>query len=407
MTGAGGGLSSTGRPDGVGEKDPLKDFHQAMELQATSDQASAFRTIATNTDVIGDQLTKFEKESDASQLPGLASGIEESFEKVRVETQNFVEAMSARQKAGLKEITGRLEKAEAELGEQGKTLKASGRPGSTSPRSEVEAVRKALDNLRNQQDRLALEMGIALSDSEVAFTIPAFKTSAEIGGQRVAISSSTVISRVNGENEQNIYKIVSTVDLSDLEPNLTAALAEEFNGGERCGERYSLEDARLVPSDPASAVVASKIYAERWICSRSSGEGEIAQGSGTADVKVTPMVAANGDIKLRTEIGAIEARGFLADSFRRGTLGTKLQEKIASLLGQAIQAADFKATLPATAAEAAKVQAARFELTEAGDLGLILDGEMRMSDEQAKALANQLRERVSSRAVGGEPTLQK
>jgi hypothetical protein len=39
----GGGLSGISRPDGVSEKDSLKDFHDAMAVQATSQQVAAFQ----------------------------------------------------------------------------------------------------------------------------------------------------------------------------------------------------------------------------------------------------------------------------------------------------------------------------------------------------------------------------
>jgi hypothetical protein len=233
----------------------------------------------------------------------------------------------------------------------------------------------------------------------VAFTIPVFKTSAEIGGQRVAISSSTLITHASTDNGENTYKVTSTADLSDLEPNLTAVLAAELNGGERCGERYSIDDATLAPSTGTSVVVSAKIYAERWMCSRALGESELAQGSGSADVKATPVVEPNGQIEIQTEMGAVQAKGFLADSLHGGTLGTKLQQSVAALLASAIRATDFKATLPAAGAAAAKMQAAKFQSTEIGDLTAILEGEMRMSQDQAQVFGNQLKERVASQAI--------
>jgi hypothetical protein len=391
---SGAGLSSSGRPDGVAEKDDLKTFHEAMEVQATSDQAAAFRAIVNNTQSASDQLTGIEKRSDASRPAGL-SALKESLEKVRIETQNFVNALSAKQKAGLKETTTRLEKAGSELAEQAKTIDAGASP-------QAEGLKKAMENFQNQQDRLALEMGIVLSDADVAFTIPSFKTSAEIGGQRVAISSSTLITHVNTDNGVNTYKIILTADLSDLAPNLTAALGSQLNGGERCGERYSIDGATLTPSTGTSVVVSTRVYAERWMCSRSLGESELAQASGSADVKAAPVVGENGEIQIQTEIVATQAKGFLADSLHGGTLATKLQQSIASLLASALQATDFQATLPADGAAAAKLQAAKFQAAEGGDLTAILQGEMRMSQDQAQALGTQLKERLASQAVGPE-----
>ena len=388
---SGAGLSSSGRPDGVDEKDDLKSFHAAMEAQATTDQASAFRAIVKNTDAASRQLGSLEKESDPTRVPQMATELKDSLEKVTTQTKNFVDALSARQKSALRETTARLEKAGAELAEQAKTLAVSGVATPSAEAGPAAGMKKALENFRNQQDRLAVEMGIVLLDMDVAFSIPSFKTTAEVGGQRVAISSSTVIMRAGAEGGANKYKIVLTADLSDLEPNLTAALAAALNGGERCGERYSVEDATLGRSSGASAVLATKIYAERWTCSRSLGESEIAEGRGSADVKATPVIGPNGEVEIHTEMGALEAEGFLADSLRGGALGTKLQQAIARLMETAIRATDFKATLPPAGANLAKVQTARFQSTEGGDLNIILGGEMLISEEQAKALGDQLK----------------
>jgi len=405
MTGA--GLSSSGRPDGVDEKDDLKTFHAAMEAQATSDQASAFRVIVKNTEAVGERLGSFAKESDASRAGGMATELRESLEKVRAQTKNFVDALSVRQKAALRETTARLEKAGAELAEQGKTLDGGGVATAREEGGRASGVKKSLENFRNQQDQLALEMGIVLSDADVAFTIPAFKTSTAVGGQRIAILSSTVITRSGTEDGENKYKIVLTADLSDLEPNLTAALGTALNGGDRCGERYSVEDATLGRSTGTSVVVTTKMYAERWACSRSLGERELAEGRGSADVKATPVLGTNGQVEIRTEMGATEAKGFLEDSLHGGVLGPKLQQMVAWLLETAIRATDFKATLPAAGANVAKMQTARFQGTEGGDLNVILEGEMKMSEEQVKALGDQLRERVRLQAVGAAQGLQK
>ena len=46
-----GGLGSIGRPTGVDEKDSLKDFHEAMAVQATGQQISEFILCAFDTGV--------------------------------------------------------------------------------------------------------------------------------------------------------------------------------------------------------------------------------------------------------------------------------------------------------------------------------------------------------------------
>ncbi|MFZ0481497.1 MAG: hypothetical protein WAL71_20320 [Terriglobales bacterium] len=438
MTGA--GLSSSGRPDGVDEKDELKDFHHAMEVQATSDQAAAFRKIVKNTEAasvklmglakqlgLTNDLASLEKELGVEDLADRAkesagekhienvnagtksvetesvgkeqdamrraAELKASLEKVRTETKNFMEALSARQKAWLKEITGKVAKAETELAGQEKALDAS-----VGESGRVESLAKALGNFRSEQDRLAQEMGIALSDAgEPAFRIPVLKTSAEVGGQKIMVSAATTISRVSAGNGENVYKIEVVEDLGDLQSNLTDALRTHINATPRCGERVELREATMDVAAPAS-VVEAQVYVERWACTTMS-TNLLAQGSGRIEVKVTPVVGANGEIGMKTELGRVEGDKFVTGLVTSDTLGDMLREKIAATLTTVMESAGFKATLPPAGVAAAKAQTARFGSTAGGNLGLIVDGEMKMGDEQAVALGSQLKERMAARAA--------
>ncbi len=64
--GGGGGTGGGGRPDGVSEKDELKDFHRAMALQATPDQRAAFAKVAQYVQAAVDQLQTFRRISKES-----------------------------------------------------------------------------------------------------------------------------------------------------------------------------------------------------------------------------------------------------------------------------------------------------------------------------------------------------
>src|SRR5208283_4947338 len=70
--GTGGISGPTGRPDGPDDKDSLKDFHHAMEVQATSDQAAAFRAILKSTEAANTQLASLGQEKDAAAWAGRA-----------------------------------------------------------------------------------------------------------------------------------------------------------------------------------------------------------------------------------------------------------------------------------------------------------------------------------------------
>jgi hypothetical protein len=159
-----------------------------------------------------------------------------------------------------------------------------------------------------------------------------------------------------------------------------------------------LRNATLALAAPASIVVA-QLYVERWICSRGPETArELAQGSGSAEVRMTPAVGANGELTMKTELGRIEGDKFVAELLRSGALGESLRQKIAASMVKVIESANFKTMLP-PAAGPAKIESARFEGTAGDNLGLALDGEMRMSDEQAAVLGNQLKERVAAQAA--------
>jgi hypothetical protein len=425
----GGGLSSVGRPDGVDEKDELKDFHHAMDVQATSDQAAAFRKIAKNTEAASAKLVEFAKQIGLKDVTGLekesagqtpianvnaaksgtgldgsdgkdgsrgrvdAAEVKVAVERVRTETKNFMDALSARQKSGLKEITGKVAKAEAELAGQEKTLEAS-----TGEAGRVESLAKALMNFRSEQDQLAQEMGIVLSDAgEPAFRIPQLKTSAEVGGQKVAVTATTTITRVSGENGENVYKIEVMEDLGDLQSNFNDVLRAQVNAMPRCGERVEVRETTMDVAAPVS-VVDAQIYVERWVCTRMSTD-LVAQGNARVEVKVTPVVDANGAIGMKTELGRVAGDKFVTGLVTSDTLGDTLREKIAAAMVTAMKSADFGSTLPPAGAAAAKAQSARFASVTGGNLGVIVDGEMKIVDEQAATLAKQLKERVAAKVA--------
>ena len=61
-----------------------------------------------------------------------------------------------------------------------------------------------------------------------------------------------------------------TVELGDLEANLTALLGSQLNRSERCGERLSVERASLLPAPPSGLLKAS-FHHERWACAKVLG----------------------------------------------------------------------------------------------------------------------------------------
>src|SRR5271156_4174138 len=72
-----GGLGTGARPTGVDEKDSLKDFHDAMAVQATSEQIAEFQIVVKNTDAAKAELQAFfsnrGKENRGTESPAAGS----------------------------------------------------------------------------------------------------------------------------------------------------------------------------------------------------------------------------------------------------------------------------------------------------------------------------------------------
>jgi hypothetical protein len=237
---------------------------------------------------------------------------------------------------------------------------------------------------------------------ELSFRIPPVKIPVNIENQPIAITASGFISRVAAERGQNVFKLELIADLSDLQQNITQVLRSQLDKSDRCGERIAIQNATLTPSAPASLVVA-RLHFERWTCVKVFGKerpNKLVGGNGTIEVRLTPAVEEDSTLRLVPEIGRIEAEGPLGELLRSGSIGARLREKItAALLNSMQKGTNFKATLPPVAQEYAKIQNAQFQDGGSGNLTVVLDGEIRISNEQIKLLSNQLKERLSSQGT--------
>jgi len=386
----GGGLDGTvgvvGAP-GLDEKDQLKGFHQAMALQATSGQSAEFRALVKSTEEAERQLRELEKvvkTGDGAAISSRAGALRQGLDNARMGARKFVEGFSAAQKTGLKDLAARMLKADADLGEQEKTLETRQAAGPE--------LGKALGNFRKELDSLAVEMGIVESEEgEVAFRIPPTRSSVRIVNQAVGITTAAVISRAGTEGGENVFKVEATTDLTELQENLTAILGAQMNKGERCGEGIKVEEATLEPSDPASVAVVRLHYA-RWVCTRVS-VSEMAEGNATVEVKLTAAVGANGELQIVPAIGNVQADKLLVEMVRSGELGAALREKVAGAVRAAVEG--FRSALP-EAAGATRARSVRFVTSRADELSATVSGEMRLSEEQTKALAGQIKERAGA-----------
>lgn len=121
--GIGGGIpGGSSRPDGVDEKDTLKDFHQALAVQATSQQIVAFQDLVNATNAAKDKLNSFAEGKTGRE--GITP-FDQALENARDLNKKSQDGFSPAQKSGLKDTARRLEKADSDSSKK--------RTGSTSP----------------------------------------------------------------------------------------------------------------------------------------------------------------------------------------------------------------------------------------------------------------------------------
>jgi hypothetical protein len=403
-TAGGGGLSSVGKPSGVDEKDDLKDFHEAMAVQASSQQIVEYAAMMKGTEAASAELKSFleqpSKENIASELSSRGANLQQAIERARTENNKFVEGFSEQQKSGLKEITKRLIKAETDLAQQAKAFeveagnsKSVSQPIATSAQS----LEHALTNFQSQQISLGEEMSIGAGKNgdDSAFNLAPVKNSITFADQPVTITTSGMISKGAAAGGQNIFKLELTADLSDLQRNITEVLHAQLDKAERCGERIAVQSARLTPSGPASLVFV-QLHFERWTCTGREAN-EMVEGNTTFEVKLTPSVGGDGALRLTPEIGRVDAGGLIGEWLRSGSPGEALRDKIAdSILSAVRQGSDFNATLPPAARGNARLRRVQFQGTGSGKLLVVLDGEIRVSNEQLVSLTSELKGQSSA-----------
>jgi hypothetical protein len=401
-TAGAGGLSSTGRATGVDVKDELKDFHAALAMEATSQQIVQYAAMMKSTEAANAELKTFADQlakNTAAELGGRSAAVEQAIERARTENKKFLDGFSDRQKSGLKEITRRLLKADADLAQQARALDLEVRdPKSVGPSITASAqnLKHSLTNFQNQQLGLGEEMSIVAGNSQdSAFDLPPVKNLVNFADQPITITTSCVISKGAAEGGQNTFKLELTADLSDLQRNLTDILRTQLDKNNRCGERIRILSGALSSSEPASQVVL-QLHVERWTC-LGRETNEMAEGDAAIEVRLAPSIGEDGALRLTPKIARVEAQGLIGEWLRSGSLGETLRDTIAeSLLSVLRQGEDLKTTLPPVARANTKLQRAQFQGTGSGKLLAVLEGEIRMSNEQVTSFTSELKERQSA-----------
>ena len=422
--------------EGLNADDTLKNFRQALAVQATSEQRAAFAKIAQYTQTARDCLETFRlqtlrrslTEAPTSPAPAdQAASLTQALEQARAGNQNFLNSFSEAQKSGLKDATAKLAKADFDLDKQIKTLDQSLHTPKPEPDliNAAAALEKELAAFQNAQLALASEMSILFSPGEDAtFSLPPATNSIALAGQSINIPTTGAVSRVyqrepTPETSQapapvpDLFRLHLVADLSDLQLNVADILRHPLARSPRCGERIEVRQATLTPQAPAALLTAT-LHFEHWVCPAGQYPMEVAGGDATLEVKLTPSVEAsfeqtpgqklapsaspgNPRLTLASEITSVEATGFLRDSLRIGDLGATLRDQItAALLSPLQKAADPKATLPSAAQPNATIQKVRFQDDGADQLSLIIEGKLQFTAAQLEQFAAQLKQRLAA-----------
>jgi hypothetical protein len=143
------------------------------------------------------------------------------------------------------------------------------------------------------------------------------------------------------------------------------------------------------------------LHHEHWACpSGAAGlEQLVASSDGVIEIQFRPSLGAEGRMALAAEITRVDAQGALRDSLLSGTLGATMREQVTALLLSVLQNAVVQAPLPPAALDAVTIQKVQFRDDGADVLSLVLDGELRFSDEQTKVFVSQLKQRLSAKTT--------
>jgi len=398
-------MSSNGSPTGLDIKDELRGFHDVLAVQATKEQSAAYTVMMKTTSVADVDLAALEEElqkaSDSPALGALDKQAQDALEGARSLNKKFLESFSEPQKAGLKEISRRLAKVDSELAQQARTLDLpSGTPSQAKAASSqmltpLQNLHHTLTTFQRAQLDLGEEMSISSASNGQGFTynLTPAKSTIDIGGQAMAVTTSGIISKTTSDKGDNTFAVELSEDLSDLQLEMPDVLRLQLEKSDRCGERIAIQSAELTPRDPAALVVA-QLHFERWSCSPLFGRdsmNEIVEGNGTIEIQLTPAVAPDGSMKLVAQIGRVDAQGLIGDLLRSGSLGETIRDKTAETFAAIMRRGnDFKNALPSGARSYTTLHHAEFQGTGSGKLVLRLNGEIHVSNEQLTALTTDL-----------------
>jgi hypothetical protein len=398
---AGGGMpGGSNRPTGVNEKDTLKDFHRALAVQATTEQIAQFQALVKVSDAAQASLAAFLQQQSQVRPTGsgaIAVQVDQLLQNLRSDNQKFVDGFSAAQKSGLKDLVKKLGKAGSDLeANQHRFDESLDAKSSTNAgiQANGEGLAKSLTDFSNQDLALGREMGIVLAaSSDETFELPEVKNSVVIGKQTIAVPLSGDLSQLASRSGQRTFNLRRVVDLSDLQEKITELLRAQTDSRDACGEHLAVREGMISSSTPAS-ILTLVLHYERRSCLKVGGQSgwqELAEGDGSVEVKLTPVVEKANVLKVVSEFSKINASGLMNESLRSGLLGEELREKLSQGMLTILETGvKFQGTLPLAIRDIAKVQSAKFKDIGIGKLGGVLEGQLDLTDEQVSHLVSEL-----------------
>jgi len=399
-TAGGGGLSGrSGMASGIDTKDDLKDFHDVLALQASSQQVAECNLMLKTTESALEELKALVdhlKSSNPAELRNSENDVTQKTKAARTANAKFVDHLSDQQKSGLRENLKRLSKTDSDLAQQLRALDiqiSEGKPESQQIATSAEALDHALVAFHSEQLALGKEMSVGVrTDAQgTIFSAPPVKKSVKIEDQSVSFTTKAVFSKTEVPGDDSRLRIVLTSDMSDLQQRLTDILRAELNKSDACGEQITVQSADLEPSAPAS-LVRVELHYERWACIGRGSANEMVEGNGTIEVKLAPSVSDSGILALVPTIGSVDAQGLVGELLRSGPLGETVRGDVAgSVLSAIRQGADYKALLPPAAEGNVKLQQVRFQGTGANRLSFVSECEIKVSPEKMTLLLTQLK----------------
>ena len=404
--GINGSVSGSNRPTGVAEGDSLKDFHQVLAVQATSQQVAEFQALVKSTEAAQSELQallQHLRNQNAAADSAPRNAIEPVLEDARNRTRKFQEGFSEAQKSGLKEVAKRLAKSDSDLEQEEKKLDQSFDLKAPAPdlAALAESLDKALADFSNEQLALGREMSITLANAQdVAFTLPQVKSMASIGRQTVPVAVSGVLSQIAAQGGQRTFQLELVADLSQMQQNITDLMRAKLETSAPCGEHVAVRQASLTPSAPAS-VLTLWLHYERWICTGGPRTAtELAEGDGKAEFKLITTLDPPNTLRVSAAFTRIDASGMFGEALRSGSLGDDLRDQVAqSVQSAARTASDFKIALPPAIQNSAILQTAKFQDQGVGGLIVVLEGRIELSNEQTAQLASQLNQALSAQST--------